>query len=295
VSIFSHPEVIGLLKTKLVPVALDQAYTRRQKDAEGDFYRKIALQGPNHDFANGTTQGLYACGPDGKLFAYGNNATADRALDLMRKALREYSPEAAPSIDPGPRDGRWNVECPPGGLTVNVYSKVLGGYEPTDNAFTRMFQTSLGRDHLWVRKDEREALARGEVGEDLRMRLARFHLIDNTRGEPNMWKRTEVRKMELALSGGRLTGQIRVETASGDRGYQAEILGFVESKDGQITRFDLVAKGEAWGEGTFTKGAPKGRFPLAIALSLASGADPADKVPPQAVRGWLSGYLRPQE
>lgn len=293
-SIFSNPEVIGLLKSKLVPVAIDQAYTRRQKDAEGDFWRKIALQGPNHDFVNGTTQGLYACGPDGKLFAFGNNATADRALALMKKALQDYVPASVPGIDPGVRDPKWNFGCPQGGLIVNVYSKVLAGYPPTDNAFTRMFQTSLGRDHLWIRKDEHEALVRGEVGEDLRMRLARFHLVDNTRGEPNMWKRSEVKRMELKVDGGQISGSVQVETPSGDRGYQAELLGFVESKEGRVTRFDLVAKGEAWGEGTFTKGAPKGRFPLAISFRLPQEADEADRVPPQAARGWVDGYLRPR-
>ena len=46
-----------MLKTKFVPVAIDQAYQRRQKDTEGDFYRKIAGQGPRSNF-NNTTQGL---------------------------------------------------------------------------------------------------------------------------------------------------------------------------------------------------------------------------------------------
>ena len=53
-------------------------------------------------------------------------------------------------------------------------------------------------------------------------------------------------------------------------GYRAEILGFVEVKKASVVRFDLVVKGTFWGEGTFTRGAPKGKFPLAVAFTLSS-------------------------
>jgi hypothetical protein len=56
-STFADPEIIAALKSRFVPVALDQAYQRRQNDAEGEFYRKIAGQGPRNDFDD-TTQGL---------------------------------------------------------------------------------------------------------------------------------------------------------------------------------------------------------------------------------------------
>jgi len=51
-----------MLQTRFVPVAIDQAYQRRQKDTEGDFYRKIAGQGPRNNF-QGTTQGFYIAKP----------------------------------------------------------------------------------------------------------------------------------------------------------------------------------------------------------------------------------------
>ena len=59
-----------------------------------------------------------------------------------------------------------------------------------------------------------------------------------------------------------------------------------------MTRFDLLAKGEFWGDSTFTKGAPKGRFPFAVAFSLAEIQGGASKVPPQGARGNLKGYLK---
>ena len=73
-STFSDPKVVELLKTKFVPVAIDQAYQRRQKDAEGRFYQKIANQGPRK-IGNGgpTTQGNYTAAPDGTFLGYNNN------------------------------------------------------------------------------------------------------------------------------------------------------------------------------------------------------------------------------
>ena len=69
-------------------------------------------------------------------------------------------------------------------------------------------------------------------------------------------------------------------------------MAFVESKDGRVTRFDVVVKGLFRGEGPYTRGAPKGEFPLAISLQLADGSDVADGIPPQGSRGWLDGYIR---
>ena len=45
-------------------------------------------------------------------------------------------------------------------------------------------------------------------------------------------------------------------------------LGFVEAKDDSVTRFDMIARGQFWGQGPYTPGAPKGTFPLAISFTL---------------------------
>src|SRR4029450_7956680 len=135
-------------------------------------------------------------------------------------------------------------------------------------------KTSLGREHLWIRKDEVQALVKGELPESLTKRIVRYHLVDNTRGTPTGWTEPEIQKLEMKLSEGRLTGRVHLETKDGKRGYQADLLGFVQAKDGKVTRFDVVASGEFWGQGTYTPGAPKGRFPLAISFTLGDPSDP---------------------
>ena len=46
----------------------------------------------------------------------------------------------------------------------------------------------------------------------------------------------------------------------------------------------LVALGDHWGEGQYTRGARPGRQPLGVAFELTKGEAPADRVPPQGAR-----------
>jgi len=305
-SSFADPAIVKLLQTRFVPVAIDQAYQRRQQDAEGDFYRRLAGQGPRNDF-KGTTQGLYIGTAGGKLLAYNNNRSPERIRRLLDKALDDYDPERDAraiggdalvdkgAADAGPADFRPDpryARVPPaGGLVVRVHARVLGGYEPTDDRWQKLFQSAVARDNLWVTAAEQRDLAAGRVPDSLARRIARFHLIDNTRGEPPMWNEKEIRKLSLSIRDGRLVGTAHLETEDGKRGYTCDLAGRLEQEGQRVTRFDLVARGDYWGHGQFTPGCPKGKFPLGVAFRLADGSDTADAVPPQGSKGWLPGYI----
>jgi len=291
-STFADPEVIQLLKTRFVPVAIDQAYQRRQKDAEGEFYRKIAGQGPHKNFQRGTTQGLYAASAAGKLLFYNNNRGKDKLLRLLTQAIAAPAHSDVRQIAPGKVDAQYQPKPPQGGLVVRVHARVLDGYEPTDDRWQTIFQTATSRDNLWITASEHQALLRGEFPQSLQRRIAKYHLVDNTRGEPPMWELKEVRQLEISRDKGLVTGAVHLETGNGARGYQASIRGHVEVKAGQVVRLDLVAKGEFWGDGPYTKNGPKGKFPLVITFTLADGTEAADLVPPQGSRGWVNGYFR---
>jgi hypothetical protein len=272
-----------------VPVAVDQHIHRLRKDAEGELFAKVLKQAGRG--LDGYSQGVYLFTPDGKLLAFANTADAAQVKRLVSTALKKFDP-AAPL--PKFEDAKLApvLPLPPeGGLVLDVTAKILAGYEETDKR-GQMILKSLGRDHLWLRKDETDALTQGNLLNSVKDRLVRYHLIDNTRGEPPMWRADEIKKLELTLKAGRLVGTIHLETKSGERGYQADLLGFVETKDSKVTRFDLLARGQFWGEGTFTRGAPRGRFPFAVAFSLADLDNGASKVPPQAARSNVKGYLK---
>jgi len=288
--------MIDLLRSGLVPVALDQACQRRQGDVEGEFYRRIAGQGPRSDF-QATTQGFYVATAAGRLLWYGNNRDGELVERQVREKLEEFerSGEAGLAVAPleaGALDPRWNPRLPEGGRVVRVRAKVMSGYQPTDDPWRRIFQSALSRDNLWITGPEHEALARGEFPEVLVRRLARFHLVDNTRGEPPMWEPGEVVSAEVKFDQGVVTGRVRLRTADGQRSYDAWLRGQVAAEGGVVTRFDLVACGEFSGGGPFTPDPPPGGFSLAISFSLADGGEVADAIPPQGARGWLEGYLK---
>ena len=156
------------------------------------------------------------------------------------------------------------------------------------------------RDYCWITAEEKKKLipSESEVGfcyalpEKIAERLARFHLIDNTRGEPPLWAPGDIRKFEFSLSNGKLKGAVKLENGPGERGYEAEILGSIAVKAGQVTRFDAVAKGQYWGAGPYTGRGPKGKFPFAVAFTLVSGQAEADQVPPQGMKTNGAEYLK---
>jgi hypothetical protein len=134
-------------------------------------------------------------------------------------------------------------------------------------------------------------MSAGVVPASLLNRIARFHLVDNTRGEPPMWRADQVRNAEATLRAGLLVGSARMVTAGERRGYAASLFGRVDIEGGVLTQLDIVARGLAWGRGYYNGGAPRGRYPLAVRFTLAEGAWPFDAIPPGAARTKAGDYL----
>jgi hypothetical protein len=291
VSILSDPKIVDLFKTCFVPVAVDQHDHRRRKDAEGELFAYVLKQAGRG--LDGYAQGFYIFTPTGKLLEHSNTVSGDRMKEVLASALKKFDPQAPiPRIEEDVKAGRPLYEAPAGGLVVSVTSKVLGGYIQAEESTLKIRQESLGRDHLWVRKDEAEQLCKDTLAETLLVRMARFHLVDNTRGEPPFWKKEEIKRLEVSLHKGTLSGVVHLETRSGDRGFDGQFLGLVETRGAEVTRFDVVVKGKFWGEGTYTHGAPRGKFPFAVAFTLSTGKGIERRVPPGGARSNSKAYLR---
>lgn len=283
---------MSFLKTKAVPIAIDQWNQRRQKDSEGEFYRKIASQGPRHDFENGTTQGLYLAAPDGTLLGYTNNRSPERVKQFFADSMAKFRPADTKSLAVETEDARYIIHPPEGGLVIRVQAKVLGGYEPTDDRFKQIYQSAVSRDNLWITAAEHQQLAAGTFPDRLTVRIARHCLIDNTRGEAPSWAESDIMTANFAIDGNKLSGHCEMKLPDGSRGFSADVLGEIAFKNGKVTQFNMVAKGQYFGEGRFTPNAPEGKFPLAVSFTLADGKDIADTIPPEAARGWVKGYLQ---
>jgi hypothetical protein len=277
------------LADKFVPVAVDQHIHRQRKDKEGELFAKVLKQAGRG--LDGYSQGVYLFRADGTLLAFANSADAAGVRRLTQIAHKKFDPQAGPVNLEASAASPVLPPPPEGGLVADVAVKVLGGYDPNDPK-TKRFRESVGRDHLWLRKDEADSLAKGTLPDSVVRRIARYHLVDNTRGEPPLWRDDEIKKLEVALRDGKLSGTIHLQTKSQDRGYEAELVGVVETKDGRVVRLDLLARGMFSGEGSFTRGAPSGRYPLAVAFRLVEGDSAINLVPPQGARGNVKGYLR---
>jgi hypothetical protein len=332
---FSDPDIIKMASEQFVAVTSDDWYQRRRQDAEGEFFRKIAQAagktGGGQPSGGSTRQGIYCFTADGQLLAYRN---AGQAPDVMRQVLRQAlakwnqlpeerrKPGAVKVEDDLQADKNYTRELPAGGIILNVWTRILDRDEK--NEWTRGTCKFAGgdkaaRDHMWLTEAEWRSLVPdvppsplgGEGNKKfplpaaMAQRLARFHLIDNTRGEPPMWRAEDIRKSELSLRVAevtpnlvrlRLEGNVllasRADPTQADRGFDVCVQGELRyNRDKKaFEQIDILAVGDHWGGGTFTPGARPGRAPLGVCFELAKGDKPADRVPPQAARD--NGYFK---
>ncbi|MEZ5305005.1 MAG: hypothetical protein R3F11_30820, partial [Verrucomicrobiales bacterium] len=286
--------------------------------ADGEFFRAVANQGPRKGEGGSTRQGRYAFTAAGKLLGFNNNRGPERLLRMLGEALDAWSnlpaAERSPEkVEDGREDPRYAKAPPAEGAVVKVYTRVMeegaAGKSlqrceaPAADESFRHRGFGAATDHLWLRAEDLAALrppADAKAGQPIPVpaaiaaRIARFHLTDNSRGEPPHWNRDEIRQLALQIvpqGGGkaRLEGSAHLETKSGDRGFQGKILGSLAFDGGALAKLDFIALGDHWGDGPYTKGARPGRTPIGFAFQYLPEPKPADQIPPQAGR-WLQGY-----
>jgi hypothetical protein len=225
----------------------------------------------------------------GQVLEKGGSFTAKGALPMLKRALAKYRPEKDVQVPRPPAEEVAKLKRPPeGGLACYVTWKARGDFRREGSATTGhdlyagLFQRALGVDRLWARKDEAEALARGEFPDSLKKRILP-HVDYAVAGK--------VKSLKLSLKDGRLTGSFRT-----DVGDEGELLGFVQAKGGRVTRFDLLVTGSAeqvidCGFSASLTVIPKGKkVPVAILFTLADPADELARVVP--LRANSKSYLK---
>lgn len=294
-STFADSKVIKQLRTKFIPVAVDVWYHERRRDGEGDYYRKVVKQSPRYQ-PNRTTQGFYVFQPSGKLIVSWNNRGPAKMKQFLRSSLKKAVADKA-GVLRDKLDTRYSRKPPGDGLVIDVFSKVTGGqWAKKAGKWDKLFRASSGHDHLWISGSEKKEIIAGNIPKALIRRIASFHLVDNTRGEPPMWRRDELKKSIMThrrKAGVRyIDGAFEMSTADGSRTFSGRLYGIIEKKKGKVTRFDLVVRGLAKGHGRYNLEPPIGNYPIAFAFALAKKGDIAALVPPQGSRN-LARYWNP--
>jgi hypothetical protein len=318
VSAFADKEVIRMAQEDFVSVTADDWYQRRRQDPEGEFFRKMASQGPRTGEGGATRQGIYVLTADGELLSFKNaGQNAEVTREELKRGLAKFqrlptnrrTPGAVEVGEPGRLDPNYSRTPPVGGLIVRVHTRILDrtGDEYCKGACTTTGGDASARDFLWLTQAEVRSLAptKAEAGftydvpKAIANRIVQFHLIDNTRGEPPFWERQHIRRAKLTLKVSRVTaegielrldGDILLSTdpapKTATRGYETRLRGELRylPKTQTIDRFDVAAVGEHWGEGNYTGGARPGRALLGVAFGPVVGDKPSERVPPQAAR-----------
>ena len=285
-------------------VAGDDWYQRKKKGDEGAFFQKVVNQGPRK--GAGTRQGHYVFTAQGQLLGFNNNRGPERRLAMMRDALQKWEAlpagEKTATVSGKPEgDEKYQRELPEGGQVVKVYTRAL---EKLEGRLVALCDDQVGNqtavDHLWLRKAEVRELQKlvteggGDFPDWFSMRLARFHLRDNTRGEPEDWEKEHLKSWTLTVNAkGGVSGQFDLQKKAGSLGFAGQIKGSMSFADDRLSRFEWLVLGDQWGEGSYTAGARPGKTPLGQVFQLTDARKARDQIPPQGIRSereyWRAG------
>lgn len=283
--IFSDPKVVDLVRTRFVACAVRTGWYLAPEEKE--FLKQIKHPG-------GTFR-MYACTAGGKGLPIPRSRSRQAELEAV---LSRFKPEANPKIPALSAESRRSAMRPPAGTEVlYVVWNVVDGMEllPLDkNPAYGKLQREAGFDRLWVRKDEVQALAMGTFPESLKRRMFT--------GPHQVFFIPETKKLVVTLKNGRLSGTVRAQAKSGKNGYQMNFLGYVETNQSKLTRFDMVARGtwrndqvSAYGSNLTWAGKRDREVTIAVSFTLADSSDVLAQTPPSAVNvpQAMARYINP--
>lgn len=243
-------------------------------------------------------QGIYVCGADGTPYGFTNDHDPVDLLRFLDSSLAEYRshPPRPVQVTAAEKQASFAITPAKSTQVLQVYSRI-----PNVPAGCSFLNESLGRDFCWIYAEEVALLAKRiesrsstiALPEALARRIARFHLLDNVRGTPDLWNTNDIRSLavsakvtERTASTGivHFTGNFHLQNGSGKRGYTGTLAGYfhMDLPQKRLQRFRAFADGKAWGAGTYTPNPPPGKFRLVVALL--DTTDPIARiVPPEEV------------
>jgi hypothetical protein len=281
--VWSDP-AIQALAAQFVPAADDAGALHRGHGdgADSELFRTIAEQGhfAGRVVPTDSRQGIYAATPAGRLLASINTTDPRRLEPVLETALarwRALSPdERRAAVELPDATARASRAGAMAGRVLRVHSRDL----PRDGAWGGAASIRVGnQDHVWLSVgDVRSFLpvaprTRRRVSQSLVDRVARFHLVDNVRGQSlafapdatlqaELWSEVTAddgRSVTLRLEGHAravergawpVRGGVDVhEPAPQERGYDLTLAGdaVIDVEKGRFNRFELLAAGTRWG------------------------------------------------
>jgi hypothetical protein len=252
----------------------------------------------------GTRQGFWVFAPGAGVLARVNTRNPERVLEALDKGLAAWD-DLSDEQRALPKDlnltagHRWEDNYPDGGLALERIGRELGA-KGLASERSRFWNP----DYAWFTKEEMTSLfpedsKQGDVLDwsSLAHRLARFHLIDNVRGQSLPFAASEIEVARLSatvmLPGNPIIVEFHGETrAVADdtwrmsessiwkprkaiaHGMECEFSGLAsyDWKKGEFQQIDLLAVGRRWGH-TVNNGRWRDPAPGRVAFHFALAPD----------------------
>jgi len=182
--------------------AADEVW-RLQRGSEADcvLFQKM-VNGGKRITDRGTRQGTYVFAPGGKLLARTSSRDVDAFVEALERGLAAW--EELPDPDKRLPEGleleaaqRWESSYPEGGLVLERIARDLD-----EKGLAGARGERWNRDYAWFAPAEIELEPALQVGDSIPLdsiarRLARFHLVDNVRGQSLPYADEELLTCEL--------------------------------------------------------------------------------------------------
>ncbi len=302
------------IDNKFIFVAGDDWYRRRAQDDASVWFKSIARKARRGK--NGSTQqGCYAVTPKGELLRFINTSDPKKFTVTMLEALKLWDGVVQDKkvTIPEMKNFDYKVNVPPidpsKDVLIKVQSRALtekdGKLERWNSNGKAGGKPAVG--HLWIKQAEWQSIVQNfktmEVGETTPLtkrlihRIAKFHLIDNTRGEGPAWESKDLKHAKVTLTrvknGFAIRGMFLLTNQKKSLSHSTELSGeiTINQSTARPVSWTMIAYGKHRGEGKYTRNARPGAQPLGFTFEFlpASKIRPIDLVPPQHMR-WQRGY-----
>lgn len=273
-----------------------------------EWWRRV-VPSANPNYRGGSTQGYYVLGADGRGYLWDN--FPPRLPTFLATGVERYRQNPASATVTGAEIRRDSPTPPPAGASViRLYTRI----RPLP-AQANPMNALLGRDYMWILRDEVRAIANGPkagdfaLPENLVARLVTFHMVDNVRGQVWPWRPQDISRARFTARFVREDGTQRTFTLRGDfakrdshppqwndRGHEGTLGGqlTVDTQTNKIVRLRARVDCTAWSDATYDRnaGPPSGRYPIITALVEANDKLAQEVTPEQAPTGQYYLYSR---